>query len=244
MWTGRILLEAQYQRFNSSFVTLTYDEKYLPDRGSLDTRDLAQFTNRLRARGKINAAGNLRFFAVGEYGTQTWRPHYHLSLFGIEPELESEIKGCWDYGHVHVGEVSPESASYIAGYTTKKMTSVRDERILDTGLHPEFNRMSRYPPLGAAGMERAILPALMTRPGAIAIAERGDVPSSFKLHGRTWPVGKYWRTWLRKQIGITQPPEYAPWIIDPDQFEQDKIHASKKAELAFKKAKSGKSRTL
>lgn len=240
MWTGRILLEARYQKLHSSFVTLTYDENYLPDRGSLDPRDLAGFTNRFRARGKVAALGSPRWFSVGEYGSETWRPHYHLSLFGIPPEYESEIKESWPYGHVHVGEITPESASYLCGYVTKKMTSSRDERILDTGLHPEFNRMSRYPPLGAAGMHKAILPALMTRPGAIAIAENGDVPASFKMYGRTWPFGKYWRTWLREQIGITKPPEYAPWVFDPDQFKKDQENAEKKAHLAWKKTRTSR----
>lgn len=243
MHTGRILLEARYQERTSSFVTLTYDEGNLPDRGSLEPRDLAGFIGRLRARREIRTLGNPRFFAVGEYGDKTWRPHYHLSLFGVQPEREQVIRECWTLGHVHVGEITPESAAYIAGYTTKKMTTSHDPRIQDTGLHPEFSRMSRFPPLGAPGITGSVLPTLQTRQGAIALAKHGDVPTAYSLHGKQWPLGKYWRSWLRKELGITQPPEYQPWVLDPNQFEQDKVNAQKKAEKAFKRRREA-SRSL
>lgn len=237
LWTGRILLEARYQPRASSFVTLTYDEGNLPNRGSLEPRDLAGFIGRLRARRSIRTLGNPRFFAVGEYGDQTWRPHYHISLFGIQPEREQAIKDSWTLGHVHIGEITPESASYLAGYTTKKLTSSQDPRLQDLGLHPEFARMSRFPPLGAAGIKHSILPSLETRGGAIAIAERGDVPTAYTLHGKNWPIGSYWRKWLRDQLGITDPPPYEPWVFDPDQFQVFSRNAQKKADKAFNQAR-------
>lgn len=246
MVTGRIVLEAQYQELPSTFLTLTYDEKHLPDRGSLEPRDLAEFTNRFRARRAIAALGNPRWFAVAEYGTESWRPHYHLSLFGVPPEYEQEMNQAWGLGHIKAGDITVQSASYIAGYTTKKMTSARDCRLIDTGLHPEFTRMSRYPPLGAAGYHKAVLPALMTRQGAIAIAEHGDVPTSFSTQGRTWPMGQYWRNWLRRELGITKPPEYEPWVLDPESFRAERESAEKKAVKARQNAirKASSTRTL
>lgn len=243
-WTGKIVLESRYQDDISTFLTLTYDESNLPDRGSLQPRDPVNFINRLRARREISALGNLRFFTVGEYGSRTWRPHYHLSLFGISPEHEKIMQECWPHGHIMAGEVTHESASYIAGYTTKKLSAHDDPRIEDTGLHPEFARMSKRPPLGASGYINQILPNLMTRPGAAAIAAKGDVPTAFRIGGRTYPIGSYWRKWLRNQLNIENPPEYEPWAIDPDQFHEDMNNAAKKAHKFWKQEKSSTGRTL
>jgi len=242
-WQGKILLESRYSKRQSSFVTLTYNEDNMPDRGSLEPRDLSGFLNRLRARKAITAINGLRYFAVGEYGTKTWRPHYHLALFGVQPEYEAEFQSAWTteagaIGHIHTGEVTPESAAYIAGYTTKKMTSREDPRLEDMGMLPEFARMSRFPPLGAKGLD-VILDTLCRRDAAIALAEYGDVPATFQLYGKSFPLSKYWRQWLRKQLGITDPPEYAPWLIDMDQFKHEQTNAAKKAHKLFRTQKHG-----
>ena len=62
----------------SSFVTLTYDNDYLPSGGTLVKRDLQLFMKRLRR----SRDEKIRFYACGEYGDATQRPHYHLLLFG------------------------------------------------------------------------------------------------------------------------------------------------------------------
>lgn len=92
-WADRCLLEMQYHR-SSYFVTLTYDDfhtkksYYCPDDDNgcavpvptLDKRDLQLFFKRLRkATGQ-----DIRYFAAGEYGSTTARPHYHCIIFGLE----------------------------------------------------------------------------------------------------------------------------------------------------------------
>jgi hypothetical protein len=241
MWAGRILLESRYAERESTFLTLTYNEDNLPSRGSLEPSDLAGFLNRLRARKAILSRDGLRYFAVGEYGSQTWRPHYHLALFGIQPEFEQIYQSVWSkegkpIGHIQAGTITPESALYIAGYTTKKMTKQDDPRLEDLGLIPEFNRMSRFPPLGAKGMDH-ILDSLCRRDAAADLAERGDVPAQYRLHGKTWPINAFWRNWLREQLGITDPPAFAPWLIDMDQFKEDCKNAQKIAQKNFQQHK-------
>lgn len=91
-WANRCMLEAEYHKSNY-FVTLTYDDLHVPtgyyadpDTGeakeamTLRKRDLQLFMKRLRK----NTGQDLRFYAAGEYGTQTFRPHYHLIIFGLE----------------------------------------------------------------------------------------------------------------------------------------------------------------
>lgn len=226
MVTGRILLENQYSAKPSTFLTLTYDDDNLPDRGSLIPADVMGFINRLRQRKEIRQDGNPRYFAVGEYGDHSWRPHYHLALFGVPPEHEDVFQSVWSRGFSYVGEITRQSAGYIAGYTTKKMTTYQDPRLIDLGLVPEFTRMSKFPPLGAGGFKN-ILDNLMTRVGSIAIQEHGDVPSSYRFDGKTYPIDPFWKAWLREQIGIESPPVYQPWVYDLEEFNRRVENAKK-----------------
>ena len=76
-WGNRCMHEASCYDHNR-FVTLTYDDAHLPPNGFLDKTHLSKFLKKLRKKFPHN---KLRFFAAGEYGEQTARPHYHLILF-------------------------------------------------------------------------------------------------------------------------------------------------------------------
>lgn len=91
-WANRCLLELEYHD-SAYFVTLTYDDYHVPrsyyadpETGeaqlslTLCKRDVQLFMKRLRARFSDD---NIRFFMCGEYGPSTFRPHYHLILFGL-----------------------------------------------------------------------------------------------------------------------------------------------------------------
>lgn len=245
MVTGRILLEARYSRLSSSFVTLTYNPEHVPSGGALCRDHLRGFINRVRGRKAITAIkpfGTMRYFAVGEYGTESWRPHYHLAIFGVPADYAGVFESAWTdtdgepFGFIHVGEITHDSAQYIAGYTTKKMTSDKDAELEARGLPPEFPVMSKFPPLGAMGMRR-ILDGLYTQAGAAAIADKGDVPIAFRLDGKTYPIGTYWRAWLREQLGIDNPPQYKPWEVDPDGFEIETKRAAASAAKSWKNRK-------
>jgi len=150
---------------DSSFVTLTYDDKHVPPDGGLRYRDFQLFMKRLRKR-----FGPTRFFMCGEYGEQFSRPHFHAALFGLRfPDLSpykrlpsgsklytSEVLSrLWGSGFCSVGDVTFESAAYIARYVLKKVGSdVERLGIVDysTGSvsvrRPEFCQASRRPGLG------------------------------------------------------------------------------------------------
>lgn len=104
----------------NSFVTLTYSPKHLPPYSSLRYDDLTKFWKRLRKR-----FGKLRYYAVGEYGDRTLRPHYHACIFGhdfLEDSIEVraepnklwinlELTRCWGLGDVKIGALNFETAA-------------------------------------------------------------------------------------------------------------------------------------
>lgn len=188
IWSHRILLEACVSA-SSSFLTLTYAPEFVPDAGSLVPRDLTLFLKRLRKHRQF------RYFAVGEYGDHSQRPHYHAALFGIGVEDVEIVRKCWGLGFVMLGDLTLQSASYVAGYVTKKMTSKLDERL--NGRYPEFARMSLRPGIGAYAMPD-IASSVLSEPGQGEVARTGDVPSVLRHGNRLHPLGRYLRDQLRK----------------------------------------------
>lgn len=132
-WAVRITHEATLHDANS-FITLTYNDANLPPHGSLHYEHLQKFWKRLRKN-----IGKLRYYAVGEYGDKTLRPHYHACVFGHaftaqrvflrqSPTLlwtSPLLEDAWGMGNVSVGALTFESAQYTASYVTKKLNNKR-----------------------------------------------------------------------------------------------------------------------
>lgn len=172
-WAIRCSLELQ-DHVSSCVVTLTYDDAHLPP--TLQRLHVSEFMRSLRKRLHRGIPRKeripLRFFACGEYGERTWRPHYHAILYGTKDE--QMIRESWgrthgrrgrsdyaleSFGHVKVDEASPEAIAYIAGYVAKKMDvdvdDLRSERVdMRTGelyvYQPPFLQMSLKPGIGAS----------------------------------------------------------------------------------------------
>lgn len=171
-WAIRCIHEAQMHPHNC-FITLTYNNEHLPYPPSLDVRDWQLFMKRLRKRfGK-----NIRFFHCGEYGEQFGRPHYHACLFNFDfPDktLFKEVNGnrlyiskalseLWPYGFSTIGDVTFESAAYVARYIMKKVTGKKADEHYEkidprTGeiyiAKPEYVTMSRRSGIGASWYDR------------------------------------------------------------------------------------------
>lgn len=215
IWTHRLMLEAKLYADNS-FVTLTYDEEKMPrlpdGRGMLVPKELQDWLKRLRKAYSTATQGRtLRFYGVGEYGDRSWRPHYHVALFNFpncrygHSRYSAVTKNCcyacdmvrdtWGNGNVLVAELNTNTAQYIAGYVTKKMTAPDDPRL--EGLPPEFARMSLRPGIGA----HAIPFVAETIQNFNLDGYEGDVPSTL-MHGRrVLPLGRYLQRKLRKELG-------------------------------------------
>lgn len=180
-WGVRCLHEKKMWKHNA-FVTLTYNDKFLPLGGTLELRDLQLFMKRLRKARNSCKENPIRFFAGGEYGETNRRPHYHLLLFncGFGDQLfhtynkrgealytSKELDGFWSVdgecmGHCTIGEVTFDSAVYCAKYALKKVTgdaaaehyAVFDSDGVVYDRRPEFAVMSRRPGIGAGYYEK------------------------------------------------------------------------------------------
>lgn len=168
-WMLRLQCESRYWN-NISFVTLTYDEQNVPwsnfieeyDNGTIEEgyirtlykRDLQLFLKRLRESAQIERkcfpksrrCVGIRYYAVGEYGegrNSTFRPHYHLIIFGYgnSPEQAALIEKCWGKGFVTVDPFFPETCAYVAGYVQKKLYGHNE---LYMGRLPEFLCCSKH----------------------------------------------------------------------------------------------------
>lgn len=199
IWAKRIELECTQHEHNT-FLTLTYSDEMLPKNGSLEPFHLRDFFKRLRHEGKF------RYFAVGEYGDRSERPHYHAAMFGFEgcerkqtrlrkdkeccPRC-SAVKEIWGFGNVYLGQMTPQSASYVCGYVVKKMTRLDDPRLC--GRFPEFARMSLKPGIGAFAMDDVASDVMQHK-----VMDNEDVTSD----GR--PFGRYLSRRLRKLRGLDE----------------------------------------
>lgn len=161
----------------NSFITLTFNEENLPSDRSIKKEHLQKFFKRLRKKLDIP----IRYFACGEYGEKSGRPHYHAIIFGYDfpdkmiwkrqPSGEylyrsKLLEEAWPYGHSSIGQVTFESAAYVARYVMKKYKGPDEEEknkyyeMVEekTGeifnVEPEFCLMSRRPGLGKSWLEK------------------------------------------------------------------------------------------
>lgn len=203
VWTHRMMLES-FCHADACFVTLTYDPEHLPVGATLVKRDLQLFLKRLR---KALDPIKIRYYAAGEYGEHTKRPHYHLALFGIGSEFTELINCCWSRGLVHIGELTHDSAQYIAGYVTKKIVKKEDLH----GRTPEFAVMSRRPGIGYPALDDVV--ALLRNPRFRDYFHLDkDVPDGL-LHGKSFqPFGRYLKDKLRQLMEVEGDPE--PFLFE------------------------------
>lgn len=188
-WAVRCMHEASLHADNV-FVTLTYSDDWKVSE-SLVYGDFQDFVKRLRRFNirRLRAEGAalprscqvscVRHYMAGEYGEEFRRPHFHAILFGVFfPDREffrngpgghklwrsATLERLWPHGFSSIGDVTLESAAYVARYVTKKVTGDRAAEHYGeicepvTGeiraKVPEFNRMSLKPGIGAEWFRR------------------------------------------------------------------------------------------
>lgn len=184
-WANRLMLELKYHD-SAYFVTLTYNNDHVPKSDfvneetgevleslTLCKRDCQLFMKRLR---KAFPDDKIRFYLCGEYGPETFRPHYHAIIFGLHlTDLKpwrynhsekkvclyyrsDSLERCWSVkdntgiyqpiGNVEITYVNWDTCAYTARYVTKKLYGDGAAFYEIFNLEPPFSLMSRKPGIG------------------------------------------------------------------------------------------------
>lgn len=174
-WADRCMLEMK-EHESSYFVTITYDDLHLPinsflieetgEVGNVATlvkRDFQLFMKRLRKAYALKYDNNLRFFAAGEYGNQSLRPHYHAIIFGLKLDdltfykthngfnyyNSAFLDKAWqNKGFIVVAKANWETCAYTARYIMKKQKGNTTDLYEKYNFSPEFSLQSRKPGIG------------------------------------------------------------------------------------------------
>ena len=154
LWATRLMHEAKFHD-TSSFITLTYADEHLPPDLSLVKSHFQNFMKRLRQYSlrTLKSDAPIKFYHCGEYGSEehTQRPHYHAIVYGYKPHdgklfkvsgddpvySSASLDSLWGHGYTTFGDVTYESAAYVARYTMKKINGAKAQQVDPvTGLRP------------------------------------------------------------------------------------------------------------
>lgn len=126
-WTFRLMQEERVSK-SSMFITLTYSDKFLPLIGNNPVLKKSDFQNYIKRLRKVNQ--KLRYYAVGEYGTRTERPHYHAIMFNAKKKdaVEKWRSSDEEIGNVFIGDVNQASIHYVTGYLVNNKLDKNDPR--------------------------------------------------------------------------------------------------------------------
>lgn len=109
----------------SVFLTLTYEDEHLPitpqGHPTLNLRHVQLYLKRVRKElSKVDI--KLRYIFVGEYGDESYRPHYHALLFFTfyHPGIDKTLRDQWPYGFSFLGTVRSASINYVLKYCLKQ----------------------------------------------------------------------------------------------------------------------------
>lgn len=133
------------------FLTLTYNDESLASE-RLIYEDFQLFMKKLRN----TTSETISYMVTGEYGDENKRPHWHAIIFNYWPDdakshretkdlkhqvwTSETINQCWDKGYNEFGQVTIESAGYVARYAAKKLVHGNDQ---DHDYHPLHKTSSR-----------------------------------------------------------------------------------------------------
>lgn len=131
-WMFRVVHEMRNQKVPGYFLTLTYDEKHVKRVGPLGQLSLRFYDVQLYLKRIRKANYYAKYICVGEYGTETQRPHYHMLLWTDAPSsfLERNWKASIDdspMGAIHFGKLTVASAMYTLKYIIQPKVRTSDD---------------------------------------------------------------------------------------------------------------------
>lgn len=128
-WSFRLRQELK-RSISAMFLTLTYADETVPytedGKQTLRYKDHQDFMKRLRKNVSLTHPSNppLKYYAVGEYGEETQRPHFHSILFNVPHGVrhtEEVMNEIWQHGKTDIRKVEAGSIAYVCGYLNKEL---------------------------------------------------------------------------------------------------------------------------
>jgi len=211
-WCFRIFQESK-DHLSALFITLTYDNDSLNrfEPGSdgklfqpcitpngfmtLYTPDFQNFMKRLR---KVSS-NKLRYYAVGEYGGERSRPHYHAILFGASAE---DVEKAWNTSTTYRGltqavPMTEATVQYVCKYLHKGKSvpaHANDDR------RPEYSLMSK-------GIGKRYLTDAMVK------FHRDDITRMYVIHnGFKKAMPRYYKVRLFDDADRYEVSELVSWM--------------------------------
>lgn len=147
---------------DSIFLTLTYNDANLksPKLQYLDFQLFMKSLRELRTRNitdpDLKKQLAINYIVTGEYGDKKKRPHWHALIFNYKPadarhfrttergdrEYKSEeINQLWKRGDTLFGDITIDSANYVARYAAKKLVHGQDQ---EHDFHPIHKTSSKH----------------------------------------------------------------------------------------------------
>lgn len=239
-WKVRNCLEAlAYKPEHVYFLTLTYGDASLPSTREgvpcLRKEDLQKFWKRLRK----NSGKRFRYFACGEYGGLTLRPHYHAIVYGdvFDPvpdpghHLRSQaLEESWTLGLYDLQVAEPGMIAYVSGYVEKKQLDPNWDKY---PVRP-FITMSRRPGVGVHVLQRQERAILSTQKvyGNFGSEHSAKLPRTFmrKVEERFPGLVREWKEVSKQkaiQSQVLKDHWFGPLDFDLQGFAQDSIDLEK-----------------
>lgn len=225
-WSFRMVEEKRIS-FSSYFVTLTYEDKYLPwgdGVPSVNKQDHKDFIKNLkhyeqkkllhkrawisaeeveRKKNNIPEIGKLKYYGVSEYGDRFGRSHWHYILFNIV-DIES-INLSWGKGKVQVDECNVNTIDYVLKYMVKDHTGKDYE-----SREKEKSFMSKGLGLGIVNNE------------FIDYINRDNGNTVVNARGRELPLPRYYRKKFVKEENVERKNLYISRQIEKQESKEEK----------------------
>lgn len=151
-WMQRLENEAK-ESDSAMFLGITYDEEHIHKvkganntlQATLKKEDLQKYIKKLRwhndkfAKERLGVSSikearrltkSIKYYAIGEYGSTTYRPHYHIIIFNLEDKFTQRktkndlLDEIWEKGQIDKGHGNGIGGgiAYCTRYLIKKET--------------------------------------------------------------------------------------------------------------------------
>lgn len=125
--------------------------------------DIQNFLKRLRKNVSKFSNSQLRYYAVGEYGPEHYRPHWHVILYfndkAISENIVQVVSKSWKYGYTNTSKSRGKVSHYLTSYVNSNAiipNLYKTKPIRPRALHSKFFGLSILKPFEKEIIEKGL----------------------------------------------------------------------------------------